>query len=60
MNPKPIQNEEHYKEMLEWIDNQLDLKPATDSSEGLAIQKVLLYIKEYEDIHYKISISENK
>jgi len=46
--------------MLEWIDNQLDLKPATDSSEGLAIQKVLLYIKEYEDIHYKISISENK
>jgi HTH-type transcriptional regulator / antitoxin HigA len=54
MELKPIKNEVQYEQLLEWIDEQFDLKTAVDSPEGDTLQIALLLVKSYEDIHFQI------
>ncbi|WP_428659508.1 helix-turn-helix domain-containing protein [Runella sp.] len=54
MDLKPIKNEEHYEQLLEWVDEQFDRKLLIDSPEGDTLQIALLLIKAYEDAHYQI------
>ncbi len=58
MTLQPIKNEEEYKALLSWVDVQFDLAVPFDSPEGEQIQMALLLIKEYEDVHYPIQISQ--
>jgi HTH-type transcriptional regulator / antitoxin HigA len=54
MELKPIRNDEEYEQMLEWVDEQFDLKPEPNSAEGNKLQVALLIIKAYEDIHFQV------
>lgn len=54
MKLRPIKTEEDYDSMMNWIDQQFDLKVASDTSEGETLQVALLLIKAYEDEHYPI------
>jgi HTH-type transcriptional regulator/antitoxin HigA len=54
MELKPIKTDSDYEAMLEWVDEQLDIKPALDSAKGNTLQIALLLIKAYEDEHYQI------
>lgn len=57
MKPKLISTEEEYEVLLEWIDIQFNNKPNPDSKEGENLKNALKRIKAYEDIHYKIQVS---
>jgi HTH-type transcriptional regulator/antitoxin HigA len=54
MELKPIQTEQEYDTLLDWVDNQFDHKPDTNSPEGHKLQIALLLIKSYEDEHHQI------
>lgn len=54
MELKPIKTELEYELMLDWIDEQFDIKPEPDSPDGNTLQIVLLLIKAYEDVNYQI------
>jgi HTH-type transcriptional regulator/antitoxin HigA len=47
--------EKEYQDLLEWVDHQFDLNIAPESKEGKNLQRALLIIKQYEDLHYSIS-----
>lgn len=59
MKPKLITSEEEYKVLLEWIDTQFSNKPNPDSKERENLKNALKRIKAYEDIHYKIQVSNS-
>jgi HTH-type transcriptional regulator/antitoxin HigA len=40
--------------MLDWVDEQFDIKPEPDSPDGNTLQIALLLIKAYEDVNYQI------
>ena len=54
MELKTITNEEEYKEMLAWVDQQFDVSPELNTPEGDNLKTALSFIKAYEDIHYPI------
>jgi HTH-type transcriptional regulator/antitoxin HigA len=54
MDLKIIDSEQEYKDLLDWIDSQFDLKFPPESKEGQHLQIALLLIKQYEDEHYVI------
>ncbi len=51
---RPIETEEDYEHLLNWVDTQFDLFHTPDSPEGKQLQTALLLIKDYEDIHYVV------
>lgn len=52
MNLNILKTDEEYQTLLEWIDNQFDLKVSPESKNGENVQIALLLIKQYEDIHF--------
>ncbi len=54
MNLNILKTDEEYQTLLEWIDNQFDLKVSPESKNGENVQIALLLIKQYEDIHFPI------
>lgn len=54
MKLKPINSEEAYEEMLNWIDQAFDNLPELGSSDGDNLQIALLLVKDFEDKNYKI------
>ncbi len=52
MNLHILKTDEEYQTLLEWIDNQFDLKVSPESKNGENVQIALLLIKQYEDIHF--------
>lgn len=55
MEPKPIETEEEYNTLLEWVNEQFDRKTPPNGPDGQLVQKALLLIKAYEDEHYKVA-----
>lgn len=55
---KTIKSDSDYKNILDWVDNQLDINPELDSPQGEQIQVALLLIKAYEDAHYPIPMPD--
>ena len=53
-----ITNNKEYLQSLDWVDAQFQKLPNKNSDEGRELEAVLLRIKEYEDIHYKIPTSK--
>lgn len=49
-----IKSDEHYEQMLRWVDQQFDLAPDPKSPEGNRLQIALLLIKSYEDEYFQI------
>lgn len=49
-----IKSDEQYQHFLDWVDGQLDLGLAKESSEGRKLEVALLIIKEYEDQNFSI------
>ncbi|GAB3772831.1 helix-turn-helix domain-containing protein [Spirosoma horti] len=54
MKLKPIKTEQEYDELMNWVDEQFDLKTPPNSSQGETLQIALLLIRAYEDEHYSI------
>lgn len=57
MKAKRIKTEKEYDTYLDWVDEMLDKKIKPDTPEGENLQKILLLIKQYEDVHYNIPSS---
>ena len=53
-----IKSEKQYDEYLDWVDMMFDNNTDPNSEAGEQLQMVLLLIKQYEDIHYKIPIPD--
>lgn len=53
---KPINTEQEYDAMMDWIDKQFAQKTSPDSTNGKLLQQALLLIKDYEDERYRIDI----
>ena len=53
-----ISNNKEYLQSLDWVDAQFQKLPNKNSDEGRKLEEMLLRIKEYEDIHYKIPTSK--
>lgn len=49
MHLKPIQTEEKYESLPEWVDQQFRKKPALNSPEGYKLKIALLLITAFED-----------
>lgn len=58
MELKPIKNDAEYEQMMEWIDEQFDSKPALNTPEGDRLQIALLLVKAYEDVHFQIPVPD--
>ena len=54
-----ISNNKEYLQSLDWVDAQFQKLPNKNSDEGRKLEEMLLRIKEYEDIHYKIPTSKS-
>ena len=54
MTLKVIKTNEDYEAYLNWVDEQLDIKPIPDSPAGEKLQVALLLIKQYEDAQFPI------
>ncbi len=51
---KPIKTEAEYDALMDWVDEQFDLRVKPDSPQGETLQIALLLIKAYEDQYYAI------
>ena len=51
---KPIKTKNEYQSYLSWADHMFDKKINPDTKDGNKLQIILLLIKQYEDVHYKI------
>lgn len=54
MTLRPLKNEQQYDELLQWLDEQFDLRVPPDSPAGEQVQMALLLVKAYEDAHYPV------
>ncbi len=54
MEPRIIKTKKQYQEYLDWVDKMFDKKVKPGTHEGERLQVILLLIKQYEDIHYRI------
>lgn len=58
MKLKIIKTKKQYQEYLDWVDKQFDKKGKPGSPQGEKVQAALLLIKQYEDLHYPISVPD--
>jgi HTH-type transcriptional regulator / antitoxin HigA len=58
MDLKPLQTEEEYETLLDWVDEQFDQKLDPDSPAGYKLQIALLLIKAYEDEHHPVPLPD--
>ena len=56
MKLRIIKTESEHENLLEWVDTQFNLSYAPDTKQGKKLQRVLLLIKQYEDINYAIPL----
>ncbi|MEO5910116.1 MAG: transcriptional regulator [Pelobium sp.] len=54
MDLKIIKTDKEYEALLNWADEQFDLKVAKETGVGEKLQVALLLIKQYEDINHPI------
>ena len=54
MKLRPLESEQQYDELLQWLDAQFDHQVPPDSPEGEEVKMALLLVKAYEDEHYPI------
>lgn len=58
MELKIIRTKKQYQAYLDWVDKQFDKKVKPDSPQGEKVQVALLLIKQYEDLHYPITVPD--
>ena len=58
MKLKVIKTKKDYEAALEWVDQSFDRKVKINSTAGEDVQVALLLIKQYEDAHYPIPMSD--
>ena len=54
MNLHILKTDEEYQKLLNWVDEQFDLKVSPESKAGEDLQVALLLIKQFEDIYFSI------
>jgi HTH-type transcriptional regulator / antitoxin HigA len=54
MHLTKIETEEQYQQYLTWVDKMFNEKVMPNSEEGKKVKLALEFIKEYEDLYYKI------
>ncbi len=58
MKLKLIKSKKEYNAALQWVDVMFEKKIRPNTPEGETLEVVLLLIKAYEDLHYKIPVPD--
>ncbi len=58
MEITPIENPQHYDDVLNRIELLLDANPIPESSEGHLLRTLLNTVRAYEEIHFPIPAAD--